>query len=257
GKEQLARAMRKQHLPLQRLMNHDTIVSIAVAMGYRDISALYAAIGDSQVSAQTVVQRVIEALGGDSGTEETLAEAVTPGKQQRWDHPSTVGADVVVEGMGANDVWVKIAKCCTPVPGDPIVGFITRGQGVSVHSPDCTNAQALQRNHPERFVKVEWNSRASSNFLVKIQIKGLDRAGLLGDLTQVLTDYQVNILSGNMSTSTDRVATVRFTVEMAETSHINATLSGLRRVDGVFEAVRVHGRKSSKAKNMKKQKQPR
>lgn len=254
GKEQLARTMRKQHLPLQRLMNHDSLTSIAASMGYRDISALYAAVGEKQISAQNVVQKIIDALGGDSGTEETLSEGVTPGKSVSRDAANT-GTGVVVEGMSANDVWVKIAKCCTPVPGDEIVGFITRGQGVSVHSPDCTNAQALQRSHPERFVKVEWDNDAPSNFLVKIQIKALDRARLLGDLTQVLSDYQVNILSGNMSTSRDRVATVRFTVEMAESSHLNATLNALRRIDGVFEASRVHGNRKGK-KNQKKQKQP-
>ena len=257
GKEKLARTMRKQHLPLQRLMNHDTIVGIAASMGYPDIGSLYAAIGEGGISAQSVMQKIIQSLGGDFGTEETLSEGVTPGAHQnRWD-PTTAGSDVLVEGMGGGDVWVKIAKCCTPVPGDPIIGFITRGQGVSVHSPDCSNAVALQRNHPERFVNVEWSTNASSNYLVKIQIKALDRARLLGDLTQVLSDYQVNILSGNMSTSPDRVATVRFTVEMAEPSHINVTLNGLRRVDGVFEAARVHGGHSTKAKNKKKQKQPR
>lgn len=255
GKELLAQTMRKQHLPLQRLMNHDTIAGISASMGYRDIGALYAAIGDNQISAQHVVQKIIDALGGDSGTEETLSEGVTPGASTRWD-PTSAGSDVIVEGMGANDVWVKIAKCCTPVPGDPIVGFITRGQGVSVHSPDCPNAQALKRNHPERFINVSWGENASSNFLVKIQIKALDRSGLLGELSKVLSDYQVNILSGSMSTSSDRVATVRFTVEIAEPSHINATLNALRRVDGVFEAQRVHGGRSTKAKKVKKQKQP-
>ena len=114
------------------------------------------------------MQKIIQSLGGDFGTEETLSEGVTPGAHQnRWD-PTTAGSDVLVEGMGGGDVWVKIAKCCTPVPGDPIIGFITRGQGVSVHSPDCSNAVALQRNHPERFVNVEWSTNASSNYLVTV-----------------------------------------------------------------------------------------
>lgn len=246
GKEHIAQAMRKQDAPLQRLMSHESLLSIASAMGYKDISGLYAAVGENQISAQNVVQKLIEALGGDSGTEETLSEGVTPGSVSRT--RSTTGGGVIVEGMSANDVWVKIAKCCTPVPEDPIVGFITRGQGVSVHSPDCSNAQALKRSHPERFVNVTWDNSTQGNFLVQIEIKALDRAGLLGDLTAVLSEYRINILSGNMATSRDRVASVRFTIEMAEASHLNATLAALRRIEGVFEANRVRGNRSSSNK---------
>lgn len=239
GKEAIARAMRKQHLPLQRLLSHDSLVSVGAILGYKDISGLYAAVGDNQISAQTVVTKLIELLGGDSGTEETLSEAVTPGRPRKTSAATSSG--VIVKGMSANDVWVKVAKCCTPVPPDEIVGFITRGQGVSVHSPNCSNAKSLNENHPERFLAVEWDTDAQANFLVQIEIRALDRSRLLGDLTSVLSDYQVNILSGNLATSSDRIATVRFTVEMADVAHLNATLTGLRKVDGVFEAQRIQG----------------
>ncbi|MDO5060185.1 MAG: bifunctional (p)ppGpp synthetase/guanosine-3',5'-bis(diphosphate) 3'-pyrophosphohydrolase [Actinomycetaceae bacterium] len=239
GKQAIARAMRKQHLPLQRLLSHDSLTTIASGLGYKDITALYSAVGDNQVSAQTVVQRLIDSLGGDQGAEETLSEAVTPGRPRKTGSAGSSG--VIVQGMSANDIWVKVAKCCTPVPPDEIVGFITRGQGVSVHSKDCANAKSLEATHPERFLPVEWDADTQANFLVQVEIHALDRARLLGDLTSVLGDYQVNILSGNMSTSSDRIATVRFTMEMADAAHLNATLSGLRKVDGVFEANRIQG----------------
>ncbi len=240
GKENIARAMRKQNLPLQRLMNHETVTSVATTMGYNSISALYAAVGENQVSAANVVNKLLDTLGGDSGTEETLSEAVTPGARRQPADTSPSGG-VVVEGMSSNDVWVKLAKCCTPVPSDPIVGFVTRGQGVSVHSPECANAIALQNSHPERFIPVQWDTSAPANYLVQVEIKALDRSGLLGDLSAILSEYRVNILSGNMSTSADRIATVRFTIEMAETSMLNAIIAALSRVDSVFEVHRVQG----------------
>ncbi len=249
GKEYIARAMRKQHLPLQRLMTHDTLTLVAQSMGYTDITALYVAVGESQVSAQHVVFKVVEALGGDEGTEETLSEGVTPTTVTRRSSSATDSSSgVTVEGMGGADVWVKIAKCCTPVPPDPIVGFVTRGQGVSVHSPECANAQSLESSHPERFVTVEWDRGAQSTFLVQIEIQALDRSGLLGDLSSVISDHHVNILSGSMATSSDRVATVRFTVEMADASHLNAILNALRRVESVFEARRIHGNRANQKK---------
>ncbi len=241
GKESIARAMRKQNLPLQRLMNHDSVLSVATSLGYPDISGLYAAVGDGHISAQNIVSKLVENLGGGDGTEETLSEAVTPGG-----HPhsapelSAKGQGVSVDGMNANDVWVKLARCCTPVPGDDIVGFITRGQGVSVHQRSCPNAVRLEGLHPERFVRVSWsNEHSQAQYLVQIQTKALDRPGLLADLTKVMTEYRVNIVSASTVSTRDQVATARFSFHLAEMSHLNAVLAALRRVDGVFEAVRV------------------
>ena len=241
GKESIARAMRKQNLPLQRLMNHDSVLSVATSLGYPDISGLYAAVGDGHISAQNIVSKLVENLGGGDGTEETLSEAVTP-RAHRHSAPelSAKGQGVSVDGMNANDVWVKLARCCTPVPGDDIVGFITRGQGVSVHQRSCPNAVRLEGLHPERFVQVSWSSEHSqAQYLVQIQTKALDRPGLLADLTKVMTEYRVNIVSASTVSTRDQVATARFSFHLAEMSHLNAVLAALRRVDGVFEAVRV------------------
>ena len=241
GKESIARAMRKQNLPLQRLMNHDSVLSVATSLGYSDISGLYAAVGDGHISAQNIVSKLVENLGGGDGTEETLSEAVTPGGHlHSAPELSAKGQGVSVDGMNANDVWVKLARCCTPVPGDDIVGFITRGQGVSVHQHSCPNAVRLEGLHPERFVRVSWSSEHSqAQYLVQIQTKALDRPGLLADLTKVMTEYRVNIVSASTVSTRDQVATARFSFHLAEMSHLNAVLAALRRVDGVFEAVRV------------------
>ena len=241
GKESIARAMRKQNLPLQRLMNHDSVLSVATSLGYPDISGLYAAVGDGHISAQNIVSKLVENLGGGDGTEETLSEAVTPGGHlHSAPELSAKGQGVSVDRMNANDVWVKLARCCTPVPGDDIVGFITRGQGVSVHQHSCPNAVRLEGLHPERFVQVSWSSEHSqAQYLVQIQTKALDRPGLLADLTKVMTEYRVNIVSASTVSTRDQVATARFSFHLAEMSHLNAVLAALRRVDGVFEAVRV------------------
>ena len=241
GKESIARAMRKPNLPLQRLMNHDSVLSVATSLGYPDISGLYAAVGDGHISAQNIVSKLVENLGGGDGTEETLSEAVTPGGHlHSAPELSAKGQGVSVDGMNANDVWVKLARCCTPVPGDDIVGFITRGQGVSVHQRSCPNAVRLEGLHPERFVQVSWSSEHSqAQYLVQIQTKALDRPGLLADLTKVMTEYRVNIVSASTVSTRDQVATARFSFHLAEMSHLNAVLAALRRVDGVFEAVRV------------------
>ena len=149
-------------------------------------------------------------------------------------------AAITVAGLSPNEIWVKLAKCCTPVPGDEIVGFITRGQGVSVHRKTCANAERLAQLQPERFVDVSWNSEGmTAPFRVQIEVRALDRGGLLSDLTRVLSDYRVNILAAALKTDGDQVASGNFSFELADLGHLNAVLSALRRVDGVFEAVRI------------------
>ncbi|MCD4550192.1 MULTISPECIES: RelA/SpoT family protein [unclassified Schaalia] len=239
GKEHLARAMRKQNLPLQRLMNHESLLSVANALGLLDITALYASIGENHISAQNVVSKLVDNLGGDDGTEETLAEAVIPSAAKVRAHISSTSG-VSVRGMNSNEIWVKLAKCCTPVPGDEIVGFVTRGQGVSVHCASCVNSVQLMKNQPERFTDVAWDTeRQGVQYLVQIETRALDRPGLLSDLTKVLSDHRVNILTASTVTSPDQVASARFAFELADMAHLKAVLAALRRVDGVFEAQRL------------------
>jgi GTP diphosphokinase / guanosine-3',5'-bis(diphosphate) 3'-diphosphatase len=235
GRDAIAKAMRKQNLPVQRLLTSETLTTLAHDLRYPDISALYAAVGDNHVSAQSIVGKLVESLGGEDGATEDLAEVTTPGVAAR--RPRT-SKDPGVVVKGASDVWVKLARCCTPVPGDAIVGFVTRGSGVSVHRKDCVNAQALA-NQADRLVEVEWAPSASSVFLVAIQVEALDRSRLLSDVTRVLSDQHVNILSASVTTTRDRVAISRFTFEMGDPKHLGHVLRAVRGVDGVFDVYRV------------------
>ncbi len=237
GKESIAKLMRKEGQSLKRVLSHESLTLAAMHFRLADVSALYAAVGEGNLSAQAVVRRVIELHGGEDGAQEDLAEAVSitaPRARSKVSAPGESG--VIVKG--APEVWVKLARCCTPVPPDSILGFVTKGGGVSVHRQDCTNADELQRQ-PERLLDVEWAPTAHSTFLVNIQVEAIDRARLLSDITMVLSDAHVNILSATLSTTRDRVAKSRFTFEMAEAKHLDTVLRAVRGVPGVFDAYRV------------------
>ncbi|MBO1415211.1 bifunctional (p)ppGpp synthetase/guanosine-3',5'-bis(diphosphate) 3'-pyrophosphohydrolase [Streptomyces sp. FH025] len=243
GKEAIVRAMRKQGLPIQRILTGDSLVTLAHEMRYPDISSLYAAIGEGHVAAQNIVQKLVQALGGEEGATEDLAETATPTHDTRRAARRRAKGDPGVIVKGVEDVWVKLSRCCTPVPGDPIVGFVTRGNGVSVHRADCVNVEALSQQ-PERMIDVEWAATQSSVFLVAIQVEALDRSRLLSDVTRVLSDQHVNILSAAVQTSRDRVAMSRFTFEMGDPKHLGHVLKAVRGVEGVYDVYRVTSARS-------------
>ena len=234
GKDAIAKEVRRVGLPLQRLVSADSMAALAHELRYGDLSSLYAAVGENHVSARHVVQRLMALLGGVEDAEEELAERATPSTVQRRRGAAETG--VVVREAG--DVYAKLARCCTPVPGDNILGFVTRGGSVSVHRTDCTNADDL-RATPERLVDVEWAPSASSVFLVAIQVEALDRHRLLSDVTKVLADERVNILSASVTTSRDRVAVSRFSFEMGDPKHLGHVLKAVRAVEGVYDVYRT------------------
>ncbi|WP_374106985.1 bifunctional (p)ppGpp synthetase/guanosine-3',5'-bis(diphosphate) 3'-pyrophosphohydrolase [Mumia sp. zg.B17] len=239
GKDALTRQMRKEGLPLQRLLKHETLATVAKDLHLSDVTSLYAALGEGRVSPQNVVERVLAFLGGEEGATEDLAEAVlVPDESTRRRRVRRGDPGVLVKGMDGS-VAIKLARCCTPVPGDDIIGFVTRTQGVSVHRRSCTNATSLLKEQ-ERLVDVEWAPSASSMFLVAIQVEALDRARLLSDLTRVLSDQHVNILSASLSTGRDRVAKSTFTFEMGDPAHLGHVLKAVRTVEGVFDVYRVN-----------------
>jgi guanosine-3',5'-bis(diphosphate) 3'-pyrophosphohydrolase len=235
GKDAIARAMRKQNLPLQKLMSQNAFGEVASQLRYEDVSALYAAVGEGHVSTQSVIEKLLASLHAEAETEdpETLFPAKGRARQLR-------NSDSGVLVRGAPDILVKLAKCCTPVPGDDIVGFVTRGSGVSVHQANCHNVASL-KNEPERMIEVEWAPSSKSLFLVQIQVEALDRSGLLSDVTRVLSESHVNILSATVSTSSDRLALSRFVFEMGDTTHLDRVLNAVRRIDAVYDVYRVSG----------------
>lgn len=241
GKEAIAKVVRKQNLPLHRILTVESLTAVASELRRQDVDGLYAAVGEGHVSAQHVVSRLIATAGGEDGATEDLAEATMPGPVGR--PRSTNDPGVVVKGV--DDLWVKLAKCCTPVPGDEIMGFITRGNGVSVHRVDCPNASSLKKE-AERLIEVEWAPSSTSLFLVQVQVEALDRAGLLSDVTRVLSETGVNILSAAVHTSRDRVAVLRFTFEMGDVAHLSHVMDQVKRIESVFDCFRITGGSSKK-----------
>jgi guanosine-3',5'-bis(diphosphate) 3'-pyrophosphohydrolase len=237
GKDALARAVRKQGLPLQRLLGGEALPTLARDLRLTDVTALYVEIGEGRLSAQSVVQRIMTAMGGTEGAVEDLAETATPTRPPKRTG-AAAGTDPGIVVKGLSDIWVKLAKCCTPVPGDAVVGFVTRGRGVSVHRADCVNAGPLLATQ-ERVVDVEWAPTAGSVFLVNVQVEALDRTRLLSDVTRVLSDAHVNILSATVTTTRDRVAVSRFSFEMGDPKHLGHVLGLVRGVEGVYDAYRV------------------
>ncbi len=232
GKDAIARAMRRQNLPLQRLMNQDSFTEVAQQMRYEDVSALYAAVGEGHVSTQSVLEKVTALINQSSANTGTI-DLPEIGRRR-----NTRNSDSGILVRGAPDILVKLAKCCTPVPGDGIVGFVTRGSGVSVHRNDCPNVASLQ-SEPDRMIEVEWAPTTKSIFMVQIQVEALDRGGLLSDVTRVLSEHHVNILSATVSTSNDRLALSRFVFEMGDIVHLDRVLNAVRRIDAVYDVYRV------------------
>lgn len=234
GKDAIAKAARRQGLPVQRLITHDGLTSVARDLGYRDISSLYSAVGEGHVNAKTVVMKVAALVGGGDSLADEAVESTTITGRRR----SRTGGDVGVLVTGVTDVTIKLARCCTPVPGDAILGFVTKGGAVSIHRTDCTNAESL-RAEASRLVDVTWDPNASSVYLVSIQVEALDRHRLLSDITKVLADEKVNLLSANMSMSKDGMAITRFSFEMADPKFLGHVLRAARGVEGVYDVYRV------------------
>ena len=233
GKDAIARAMRRQNLPLQRLMSQDSFTEVAHQLRYEDVTALYAAVGEGHVSTQSVIEKVTSLVSTQEDTSTGPIDLPAVGRSR-----APRGGDSGVLVRGAPDILVKLAKCCTPVPGDDIVGFVTRGSGVSVHRSDCTNVKSL-KDDPDRMIEVSWAPTTKSVFLVHIQVEALDRSGLLSDITRVLSEHHVNILSASVQTNNDRLALSRYVFEMGDIVHLDRVLNAVRRIDAVYDVYRV------------------
>lgn len=251
GRDELTRAMRKRNLPIATLLTPSALVGVADELNFSNPDNLFAAIGEGQISTQNVIAHLVKDAGSDEVDEEVEQEAL-PLRQVESAKKTTSSLGISVKGVG--DVWVKLARCCMPVPGDPIIGFITRNQGVSVHRTDCQNMIDLKKRQPERVVDVQWTS-TKGLFMVKIQVEALDRQHLLSDVTRVLADHGVNIISGAQATGRDRVAISQFSFEMADPQHLNRLLAAVRKIDGVFDVYRITGAKESQEPRLRKMQQ--
>ena len=235
GKDEIAKLLRKQNLPLHRLMANQALVGVAHELRIKGIDELYSAVGEGKISAQSVVAKLLQLHGGEEGASEDLSEAIAPTRVRR---SGNITNSPSVNVKGIDDVYTRLSRCCTPVPGDEIFGYVTRGEGVSVHRIDCTNATDL-KNEPERIVETTWPESSSGIYLVNIQIEALDRNGLLSDVTRTLSEHHVNILSASVSTSRDRIALSRFAFEMADPKHLGSVLAAVKNIAGVYDVYRV------------------
>jgi GTP pyrophosphokinase len=238
GREELVKALRREGLPVQKLAQGTFLEDTARELNYVDLDALHAAIGESHVSGKAIAARIARKLRevdpsveGDEVLPTTVRQPRRPGASRR------PAPGVHVEGL--DDLMVRLSRCCTPVPGDEIVGFVTRGRGVSVHRADCANAVSLAAGQKDRLIEVEWDEAHDGTFVAAIEVKALDRGRLLRDVAAAMSDNHVNILSSSTHTGSDRVSKMRFEFELADPSHLDSLLGALRSIDSVYEAYRV------------------
>ena len=232
GRDALQRAMRKQNVPFKRLATEETLERVAEDMKFPSLESLYIAVGEGHVSPQSIIARLSRIVTGTTEEDVTQVPLARPVRIERPD----ISSGIVVPGSA--DVWVKLARCCTPVPGDEIMGFVTHGQGVSVHRTDCPNTKALSKE-PERLIEVTWRAGKSTSFVVSVQVEALDRTRLLSDVATVLSDHHVNIISATSTLGRDRVATLRFTFELADITHLSGVLAAVKKIESVYDAYRV------------------
>jgi GTP diphosphokinase / guanosine-3',5'-bis(diphosphate) 3'-diphosphatase len=233
GRESLMGAIRKQGLPVEKISRTDLLKRVADDLKYPDLDSMHVAIGENRLSAQSVTTRVIRLFQPEEKSDESIE--VPPARPKRTSRVR--GKGVIVEGF--DDLLVRLARCCTPVPGDEIVGFLTRGRGVSVHRHDCPNAKALRSGDEGRMISVWWDRQQEGTFTVAIQIEALDRTKLLRDVTSAISDVGVNILTSSTRAGRDGIATLTFTFELADPAHLEHVIHSVRQIDSVFDAYRV------------------
>jgi GTP pyrophosphokinase len=232
GREELTKALRREGLPIATSLSSSALDAVIKALGLEDRDALFMSIDSDQISALAVVQRLDRELRG--GDAEQMPTTVT--KAPRTSRSTRRTAGVYVEGL--DDVMIHLARCCSPVPGDSIMGFITQGRGVSVHRDDCSNAVALAQRLGERIIDVEWDGSAGGQYRAVLEILAFDRSRLLLDVSKVVAEYHLNIISSSSTTSGARIVRMVFDVELADPTHLSSLLAALKGVDGVFDAFR-------------------
>ena len=233
GRDAVSRALRRRGMSIARAMASGELQQSADELGYASVKAMYRAVGENHLTGAHVAAQLARLLSEDIETEEEpdLLPSGPPVRLQP-------GAGDAVSIEGERGMLVKLAKCCMPVPGDEIIGYVTRGQGVSVHRRDCPNVPDLATDR-DRLMDVEWSGEPGTPFMVAIAIEALDRKHLLRDITAVLGDLHINILSANVTTRSDRVAMLTFNFELADPTHLEYAMRSIRDVPGVYDAYRL------------------
>ncbi|NQW68110.1 MAG: bifunctional (p)ppGpp synthetase/guanosine-3',5'-bis(diphosphate) 3'-pyrophosphohydrolase [Acidimicrobiaceae bacterium] len=234
GHDEFVEELRRVALSMRRVEASPELAAEIASLGYADLNGLLAAIGQKKVPARPLVVRLMEALRAPDASGEVVA---MPAMRTRSSAAKTKNS-VYVEGL--DDILVRLSKCCTPVPGDEIMGFITRGRGVTVHRVDCANATSLMTEQSARIIDVEWAGlSADDTFVAAVEVVALDRTRLLRDVANALSDQRVNIVSCTTQTGSDRVARMRFEFEFSDPNHLQAMLRIIKNIDGVYDAYRL------------------
>ena len=236
GRDELTDEFRRESLPAQKIWSSPELASVVADLGYVDDDTFLAAVGEHHVSAKGVAQRIVRMLREGTAEGETLPSTVV--RRPRRSHSDDNYVGIHVEGL--DDVMVRLAQCCTPVPGDEIMGFVTRGRGVSVHRVDCANAAGLASEQSARLIDVDWDRElADQVFVAAVEVVALDRTRLLRDVANSLGEQGVNIVSCETVTGDDRVAKMRFGVELSNPAQLTSVLNTIKRIDSVYDAHRI------------------
>jgi GTP diphosphokinase / guanosine-3',5'-bis(diphosphate) 3'-diphosphatase len=232
GRETLESALKRQNLPYKKLQGSSVLAQVIRETGFKKAEDFYLALGSGKLQATQIVNKVIQRLK----TEQVVEEEAVPLKAPKARH--AVSSDNFgINVRGVNDVLVRLARCCTPVPGDKIVGYVSLGKGITIHRDDCSNVKALRRN-PERFTKVSWDGGATQSFRVQIAVDSWDRPRLLEDVARTFAEHGVNIVEygGHVE---DQLAKNWYVVEVGDVKALRSLLTALRNLDAVFDAFRV------------------
>ncbi|MFZ4811877.1 MAG: RelA/SpoT family protein, partial [Ilumatobacteraceae bacterium] len=233
GRDELTKELRREGVPLSRAWKSEALILEMETAGFTDLDGLLAAIGENHVSAHGFAQKVARAY--QASDDDQVSSSILNMRANRRPKKSP---GVHVEGL--DDVLIRLSKCCTPVPGDEIIGFVTRGRGVSVHRADCANAESLMSEQATRLIEVEWDGdQRGTLFRAGVEVIAFDRSKLLRDVANSLSEQHVNIVACSTHTGSDRVAKMRFEFEMADPSHLEAVLRMIKTIDGVYDAYRL------------------
>jgi guanosine-3',5'-bis(diphosphate) 3'-pyrophosphohydrolase len=237
GRELLQEHLKKQGLPAQKITGSALLADVIREMGYRKADDFYIALGGAKISPKVVVNKVLQRLkqGEAADGDTTATDLLRVGRPRQRSTSSSGQYGIRVDGV--EDVMLRLAKCCRPVPGDPIVGYISLGRGITIHREDCPNVRLLQRN-PERFTGVSWEGDQETSFVVEVHIDAWDRHRLLEDLSRAFSESGANILEARCLSSPPMVKN-RFVVELADTQSLKGAISRLRNIESVFDAYRV------------------
>jgi GTP pyrophosphokinase len=238
GRELLHDHLKKRGLPAQRITGSPLLADVIREMGYRKADDFYIALGGAKISPKVVVNKIMQRLKqGEAAETETTAvqDLMSTGRERR--QPTSSSGEYGIRVQGVEDVMLRLAKCCRPVPGDPIVGYISLGRGITIHRDDCPNAVALRKD-PDRFTQVAWEGDHETAFKVELQVDAWDRHRLLEDLSRTFAEAGINIVEARCIVSPPMVKN-RFVVEVADTQSLKATIGRLRNIDSVFDAYRV------------------